>query len=187
MGGISRLVRAVAAPAPRHPLPRHLRPGLCLLDPEPREAGFAQWVQTLHGLLTGQVVALDGKTARRSHNRSHDRSALHTVSAYICESRRGWALGDPEYLRYVDPEGRWPDLRSLLQEEAERRVGDQVGIETRYFISSHPPRPGTCWQQRGRTGGSGTACTGSWTWLNLAIALVTGIGFAFHGRARRLG
>ncbi|MYA03466.1 MAG: ISAs1 family transposase [Caldilineaceae bacterium SB0664_bin_22] len=61
-----------------------------LLDPEPQEAGFARWVQTLHDQLTGQVVALDGKTARRSHDRSHDRSALHTVSAYAGESR--WVL-----------------------------------------------------------------------------------------------
>ena len=48
---------------------------------------MAQWVQTLHGLLTGQAVALDGKTARRAHGRSHGRSSLHTVSAYACESR----------------------------------------------------------------------------------------------------
>ena len=46
---------------------------------------------------------------------------------------------DPEYLQYVDPEGQWPDLCSLLLVETERRVGDQVGTETRYFISSHPP------------------------------------------------
>ena len=67
-----------------HGIPSHDTFGrvFALLDPEQLEAGFAQWVQTLHGLLTGPVVALDGKTARRSHDRSHDRSALHTVSAY---------------------------------------------------------------------------------------------------------
>ena len=72
-----------------HGIPSHDTFGrvFALLDPEQLEAGFAQWVQTLHGLLTGQVVALDGKTARRSHDLSHERSALHTVSAYVCESR----------------------------------------------------------------------------------------------------
>lgn len=68
-------------------------------------------------------------TARRTVNGGHGR----------IEIRRGWALGDPGYLRYVDPEGPWPDLCSLLLVEAERRVGDQVGTATRYFISSHPP------------------------------------------------
>ena len=33
------------------------------------------------------MVALDGKTARRAHDRGHGRSALHTVSAHVCESR----------------------------------------------------------------------------------------------------
>ena len=52
-----------------------------LLDPELLDARFARWVQTLHGLLTGQVVDLDSKTIRRLHDRNHGRSALHTVSA----------------------------------------------------------------------------------------------------------
>ena len=100
-------------------------------------------------------------TVHRTVNGDHGRIE-------IC---RGWALGDPEYLRYVDPEGHWPDLRSLLLVEAERRVGDQVGTETRYFISSHPPRPDTCWRPRERTGGLRTACTGSWTWVVRAASL----------------
>ena len=81
-------------------------------------------------------------TARRTVNGGHGR----------IEIRRGWALGDPEYLRYVDPEGQWPDLCSLLLVETERRVGDQVSTETRYFIPAIPPRPDTCWRPRGRTG-----------------------------------
>ena len=61
-----------------HGIPSHdtFRRVFALLGPEQLEAGFARWVQTLHG-----------KTARRSHDRSHERSALHTVSAYACESR----------------------------------------------------------------------------------------------------
>ena len=35
-------------------------------------------------------------------------------------------------------EGSWPDLRSLLMVEAERRVEGRISTETRYFISSHP-------------------------------------------------
>ena len=41
-----------------------------LLDPEQLDARFARWVQTLHGLLTGQVVDLDSKTIRRLHDRT---------------------------------------------------------------------------------------------------------------------
>ena len=39
----------------------------------------------------------------------------------------------------MDPEAHWPDLRSLLLVEAERRVDGRVSTETLYFISSHPP------------------------------------------------
>jgi len=53
----------------------------------------------------------------------------------------------------VDAEGQWPALRRLLLVEAERRVGGQVSVETRYCISRHPPpMPDTCWRPRGRTG-----------------------------------
>jgi predicted transposase YbfD/YdcC len=55
------------------------------------------------------------------------------------EVRRCWAFGDPEYLGYLDPDGTWPDLRSVALVEAERRVGDAVSVEARYYLSSLPP------------------------------------------------
>ena len=48
------------------------------------------------------------------------------------ETRRCWALGTPEYLQFVDPDGAWPDLHSLVMIEAQRRQGSQVASETRY-------------------------------------------------------
>ncbi len=69
-----------------HGIPSHDTFGRvsALLDPEQLDEGFARWVQTLHGLLTGQVVDLDSKTTRRLHDRNHGWSALHTVSAGLC-------------------------------------------------------------------------------------------------------
>ncbi len=54
------------------------------------------------------------------------------------ETRRCWVLGTPEYSCYVDPDGAWSDLRNLVMIEAQRRQGDQVTSETRYYISSLP-------------------------------------------------
>ena len=54
------------------------------------------------------------------------------------ETRRCWVIGTPEYIQYVDPDGLWPDLRSLVLIEAQRRQGDRVTSETRYYISSLP-------------------------------------------------
>ena len=54
------------------------------------------------------------------------------------ETRCCWVIGTPEYSRYVDPDGVGPDLQSLIMIEAQRRQGDQVTAETRYYISSLP-------------------------------------------------
>ena len=55
------------------------------------------------------------------------------------ETRRCWVIGTPAYTRYVDPGEAWSDLHSLVMIEAQRRQGDQVTSETRYYISSLPP------------------------------------------------
>jgi predicted transposase YbfD/YdcC len=52
------------------------------------------------------------------------------------EVRRCLAIGDPDYLAYVDPDGRWPHLRSIVRIESTRRVGDNVSTEPRYYLAS---------------------------------------------------
>jgi hypothetical protein len=52
------------------------------LDPVAFERCFLGWVQTLATTTAGQVVAIDGKTLRRSHDRTNGRAALHLVSAW---------------------------------------------------------------------------------------------------------
>ena len=39
-------------------------------------------------------------------------------------------------LRYVDPQGRWPDVRSIGMVEAERTVGGETTREVRYYLTS---------------------------------------------------
>jgi hypothetical protein len=52
-----------------------------LLDPDGFEACFARWARSLAGEAGREVVAIDGKTARRSGNRRHGHGPLHLVSA----------------------------------------------------------------------------------------------------------
>jgi predicted transposase YbfD/YdcC len=52
------------------------------------------------------------------------------------EIRQAWAITDPAHLRYLDPDGAWPNLRSIGMVRAERRVGDQTTQEVRYYLSS---------------------------------------------------
>ena len=65
-----------------------------LLDPDAFEACFAKWAQALAVGVEREVVAVDGKTVRRSGSRRHEHGPLHLVSAWA--SGRGLALGQRE-------------------------------------------------------------------------------------------
>jgi predicted transposase YbfD/YdcC len=95
---------------------------LCSLKPAAFQNCFANWVQSLRAdaaAATGvdqPVLAVDGKTLRRSHDRSKGLSALHSVSIWATEF--GLTLGQvatdqksneitaiPEVLKLVDIKG----------------------------------------------------------------------------------
>jgi len=46
------------------------------------EVCFRSWTESLSEVFAGQVVSIDGKTLRRSHDRSSDTKAIHMVSAW---------------------------------------------------------------------------------------------------------
>ena len=52
------------------------------------------------------------------------------------EIRKHWILDDPEYLAYLNPKGRWKGLRSIGMVQSERRSGQNVTKETRYYLMS---------------------------------------------------
>ena len=56
------------------------------IDPKQFEASFHQWVQGISTTITG-VIALDGKTSRRTHDQAAGKKALHLVSAWAVENR----------------------------------------------------------------------------------------------------
>ena len=58
-----------------------------MLEPDAFEACFRAWVASICELIPGEVVAVDGKTLRRSHNRSKGLAALHMVSAFATANR----------------------------------------------------------------------------------------------------
>jgi predicted transposase YbfD/YdcC len=112
-----------ALPLP-HGIPRKdvFRRVLAALKPAAFQARFVSWLESLRAraaAATGTerpVLAIDGKTARRSHDRKNGLGALHTVSVWASEF--GLSLGQvacaeksneitaiPELLRLVDLKG----------------------------------------------------------------------------------
>jgi len=57
-----------------------------LIDSKQFEASFVQWVQGISQTVKG-VIAIDGKTLRRSHDQATEKKALHVVSAWAVENR----------------------------------------------------------------------------------------------------
>jgi predicted transposase YbfD/YdcC len=51
------------------------------LDTAALQEAFASWTQRVAGLVSG-VIAIDGKTVRRSHDRASKKAAIHMVSAW---------------------------------------------------------------------------------------------------------
>jgi predicted transposase YbfD/YdcC len=95
---------------------------LRLVNPKAFQACFAAWLRSLRAAAAAEtgigqpILAVDGKTARRSHDRANGLGALHAVSVWASEF--GLSLGQvacaeksneitaiPELLRLVDIKG----------------------------------------------------------------------------------
>jgi predicted transposase YbfD/YdcC len=72
-----------------HGIPSHDTFGrvFALLQPAAFEESFLKWARQLVELQPKEVVAIDGKTVRRSQDRSRGSEAIHVVSAWARENR----------------------------------------------------------------------------------------------------
>jgi predicted transposase YbfD/YdcC len=84
-----------------------------LLDPDAFEACFAKWAQSPAVGVEREVVAVDGKTVRRSGSRRHEHGPLHLVSAWA--SGRGLALGQREVDGKSNEIAAIPELLDVLR------------------------------------------------------------------------
>ncbi len=82
-----------------------------LLDPAAFEACFARYLAALSERVAG-VVAIDGKTARRSFDRQNGRAPLHLISAWACEQRL--VLGQRRVADQSNEIVALPELLALL-------------------------------------------------------------------------
>ena len=212
-----------------------------LLDAKAFEASFTAWAHDIAALTMGQVIAIDGKTIRRSYDAASAMGPIHLVSAWAVsngivlgqvqvdqksneitaipvllemlqiagqivtidamgcqksiaktirarggdyvlavkdnqprlhtkiqesfaeadaqeyahtsydtwesvekghgriETRRCTVIDDADHLLHIQgvkEEGEWPELKTLVRMESERRIDDKIQSQTRYYISS---------------------------------------------------
>ncbi len=59
---------------------------ISMLRPDEFEACFQRWTKALSNNHC-DIIAIDGKTLRRSHDNANDKPAIHIVSAWACENK----------------------------------------------------------------------------------------------------
>jgi predicted transposase YbfD/YdcC len=100
-----------------------------LLDAEQFQTCFVEWMQAVEKLSQGQIVALDGKKLRRSHDRTLGKEAIYMVSAWASENRL--VLGQ----RKVDDESNEitaiPQLLDMLEVSGCIVTTDAIGCQTK--------------------------------------------------------
>ena len=52
------------------------------LDPKQFQNAFISWVQSIRKVINGEIIAVDGKTNRRTHDKKLGKNAIHMVSAW---------------------------------------------------------------------------------------------------------
>jgi predicted transposase YbfD/YdcC len=80
------------------------------LDPRQFAECFRNWTESLRRQIAGEIVALDGKTLRRSHDRRRGKGAIHLVSAWARDN--GLVLGQ---LKVADKSNEITAIPELLR------------------------------------------------------------------------
>ena len=83
------------------------------IDPTQFQRCFIDWVKGVSELTQGQVIAIDGKTLRRSHDRSSGKAAIHMVSAWA--QKNSVVLGQTRVASRSNEITAIPHLLSMLE------------------------------------------------------------------------
>jgi predicted transposase YbfD/YdcC len=83
-----------------------------LIDPVKFRECFIKWINAVHKASNGEIIAIDGKTVRRSFDKTNKKSAIHMVSAWV--SNTGLVLGQVKVDEKTNEIKAIPHLLDLL-------------------------------------------------------------------------
>jgi predicted transposase YbfD/YdcC len=109
------------------------------LDPQAFEAGFRRWIADLATASAGRLIAIDGKTIRRSLDAANGQAAIHLVSAWCAanhlvlgqvatDAKSNEITAIPELLKLLDLTGAVVTIDAAgCQKKIAERIVDQGG------------------------------------------------------------
>ena len=100
-----------------------------LISPDGFQNCFQSWIQTVAALTSGEVVAIDGKCLRRSHDRSSNKAAIHMVNAWA--SRNRVTIGQVKTDDKSNEITAIPELLNMLELEGCVVTIDAMGCQTK--------------------------------------------------------
>lgn len=114
----------------RSGIPSHDRFNAILgaLKPAEFEACLLSWITALHEITAGQIVAIDGKTLRRSFDAATSKSAIHMVSAWATANQI--SLGQVVVDEKSNEITAIPQLLKLLEISGCLVTIDAIGCQT---------------------------------------------------------
>jgi len=121
------LIRFLALPngIPSHDTIRRL---FIRLDPSGLQQCFLSWINAVREVTDGDVVAIDGKTLRRSADAATGKSALHMISAW--GAANGMVLGQVRTADHSNEITAIPTLLDLLKIKGAIVTIDAAGCQT---------------------------------------------------------
>lgn len=99
------------------------------LDAACFEQCFTQWVSTLRTTIKGELIAVDGKQLRRSHDLSEGKAAIHLVSAWASENQL--VLGQSKINEKTNEISAIPELLACLHLRGCLVAADALNCQTK--------------------------------------------------------
>lgn len=99
------------------------------IDPEEFKDAFMKWVKAISALAKGEIISIDGKSLRRSHDKSNGKSMIHMVSAWA--SANGIVLGQRKTDDKSNEITAIPELLKILEIEGCIVTIDAMGCQTK--------------------------------------------------------
>lgn len=99
------------------------------LDPKEFEQCFRDWVKSISELIPGEIISIDGKTAKHSGSTAKNQKPIHVVNAWACEQRL--VLGQVKVKNKSNEITAIPELIKVLELSGCLVTIDAMGTQTK--------------------------------------------------------